>query len=683
MARHCFQPLLWWVCGLFLPGAAHAQEQTLPEVLVLGSRDVLGTAGAASEGEVSRQQLEARPVYRPGELLEATPGLIVTQHSGEGKANQYFLRGFNLDHGTDLAITVDGMPVNMRTHGHGQGYADINFMIPELARGLAYRKGPYAAEDSDFASAGTVYIGYVDRLEKDIGVASGGSFGYARGLAATSTPLADGTLLAAGEVVHNDGPWRVPDDFQKTNLVLRYGQGTVDDGFSVTGMAYGARWTATNQIAQRAVVTGVIGRFDSLDPTDGGSAQRYSLSARWSRHEDDAVTKINAYVIRNRLTLYNDFTYFLRDPVNGDQIKQTDARTIYGADAGHTIFGAFDGHEIETLVGVQARYDDIHVGLFDTAQRSVLATVRDDHVQESSIGLYAQSTVRWTDSFRSIAGLRGDLFHANVASDNPLNSGSVTAFIPSPKLSLVFGPFDKTEYYFNIGTGFHSNDARGATITVDPTDGVTHQDKVPLLVRSKGAEIGVRTQAISGLESSLSLFVLDFDSELLFTGDAGNTTASRPSRRIGIEFANLYRPLPWLAIDLDAAYTRARFTSVDPVGERIPGAVEGVLTAGVEIDHLGRWFGGLWLRYFGPRPLIEDNSVRSKATTMLSARAGYKLSDSVRLSVDGFNLLDAKASQIDYFYASRLRGEPAEGVNDIHFHPVEPASFRVTLSAVF
>jgi outer membrane receptor protein involved in Fe transport len=309
--------------------------------------------------------------------------------------------------------------------------------------------------------------------------------------------------------------------------------------------------------------------------------------------------------------------------------------------------------------------------------------VRDDHVQESSIGLYAQSTVRWTDSFRSIAGLRGDLFHANVASDNPLNSGSVTAFIPSPKLSLVFGPFDKTEYYFNIGTGFHSNDARGATITVDPTDGVTHQDKVPLLVRSKGAEIGVRTQAISGLESSLSLFVLDFDSELLFTGDAGNTTASRPSRRIGIEFANLYRPLPWLAIDLDAAYTRARFTSVDPVGERIPGAVEGVLTAGVEIDHLGRWFGGLWLRYFGPRPLIEDNSVRSKATTMLSARAGYKLSDSVRLSVDGFNLLDAKASQIDYFYASRLRGEPAEGVNDIHFHPVEPASFRVTLSAVF
>jgi outer membrane receptor protein involved in Fe transport len=338
---------------------------------------------------------------------------------------------------------------------------------------------------------------------------------------------------------------------------------------------------------------------------------------------------------------------------------------------------------METLVGVQTRYDDIHVGLFDTAQRAILSTVRDDHVQESSVGLYVQGTVRWTDGLRSIAGLRGDLFHADVASNNPLNSGSVTAFIPSPKLSLVFGPFAKTEYYVNIGTGFHSNDARGATIAVDPNDGVTHRDKVPLLVRSRGAEVGARTQAVAGLESSLSLFVLDFDSELLFVGDAGNTEASRPSRRIGVEFANLYRPLPWLSLDLDAAYTRARFTSADPVGDHIPGAVEGVLTAGIEIDHLGRWFGGVWLRYFGPRPLIEDNSVRSKVTTLLSARIGCRLTDSVRLHLDGFNLLDAKASQIDYFYASRLRGEPAAGVSDIHFHPVEPASFRVTLGAVF
>jgi outer membrane receptor protein involved in Fe transport len=338
---------------------------------------------------------------------------------------------------------------------------------------------------------------------------------------------------------------------------------------------------------------------------------------------------------------------------------------------------------MENLFGVQMRYDDIDVGLFNTVQRTILSTVRDDHVQESSIGAYVQNTLHWTDWFRSIAGLRGDLFHADDASDNPLNSGSVTQFMPSPKLSLVLGPFAATEYYFNIGTGFHSNDARGATITVDPNDGVTRLDKVPLLVRSKGAEIGLRTQAIGGLQSSLSLFVLDLDSELVFAGDAGTTVAGRPSRRIGIEFANIYRPLPWLAVDLDAAYARARFTDAGPVGNHIPGAVEGVVDTGVEIDNLDRWFGGVRLRYFGPRALIEDNSVRSKPTMLLSARVGYKLTDGLRLRVDAFNLLNTKASQIDYFYTSRLRGEPVEGVGDIHFHPVEPASFRVTLSAAF
>jgi outer membrane receptor protein involved in Fe transport len=683
MARHSFRPLLWCLSGLSLPGAAHAQVQTLPEVVVLGSRDLLGAAGAANEGDVSREQLEARPVYRPGELLETTPGLIVTQHSGEGKANQYFLRGFNLDHGTDLAITVDGMPVNLRTHGHGQGYSDINFLIPELASGLAYRKGPYFAEEGDFASAGAVHIGLIDSLPKSLAEIGGGSFGYARGFAATSTPVGQGTLLAAGELVHSDGPWRVPDDYQKINGVLRYTEGTSESGLAVTGMAYAGHWTATDQIARRAVDSGLIGRFDSLDPSDGGSAQRYSLSARWAQREDDRDTRIDAFIIRSELALYNDFTYFLRDPVNGDQIKQTDARTVYGVNASRAYFGSLAGHDMENLFGVQTRYDDIHVGLFNTARRTILSTVRDDHVQESSIGVYAQNTLHWTDWFRSLAGLRGDLFHGDDASDNPLNSGSVTQFIPSPKLSLVFGPFAKTEYYFNIGTGFHSNDVRGATITVDPNDGVTHLDKVPLLVRSKGAEMGLRTKAIGGLESSLALFVLDFDSELVFAGDAGTTVAGRPSRRIGVELANIYRPLPWLAVDLDAAYAHARFTDADSVGNHIPGAVEGVVDTGVEIDDIDRWFGGVRLRYFGPRALIEDNSVRSKPTMLLSARVGYKLTDSLRLRFDAFNLLNTKASQIDYFYTSRLRGEPAEGVGDIHFHPVEPTSFRMTLSAAF
>jgi hypothetical protein len=665
-----------------------ARAADLDEITVTDSV----AADAASEGRVSGEALQARPAYRPGELLEAVPGLIVTQHSGEGKANQYFLRGFDLDHGTDLAITIDDMPINMRTHGHAQGYADINFLLPELVETLRYRKGTYFADEGDFSSAGALHIDYVDSLPRDLAVVSGGSFAYARGLAAVSRPAGAGTVLLGAELVHNDGPWHVPDDYQKANGILRYAQGTPENGFAITGMAYGGHWTATNQIAERAVDSGLIARFGTLDPTDGGNTQRYSLSTRWSRSDEDQATKLTAYVIRSELALYNDFTYFLNDPVNGDQIKQADARTIFGGAASRTYFGTLWGEASETMIGTQARYDDIDVGLFNTAGRRILATVREDRVEESSVGVFAQNTLRWSETIRSTIGLRGDLFHGDDRSDNSMNSGATTAFIANPKFGLVLGPFADTEYYINAGTGFHSNDMRGTTITVDPSDGVTPQHRVPLLVRSKGAEIGLRSKVIPGLETSLSFFVLDFDSELIFEGDSGSTSAGRPSRRIGFEWSNVYRPLSWLSLDLDAAYTRARFTNTDSgtddvvaghPGSYIPGAIEGVVEAGFDIDHIGNWMGGMRLRYFGPRPLTEDNSVRSKATTLVSARIGYKITEIIDATLDIFNLLDAKASQIDYYYASRLPGEPLAGVNDVHFHPVEPLSFRVTLQAKF
>jgi hypothetical protein len=323
-------------CASLLSHAAVAQVQTLERIEVVGSPPppALGTAGAASEGEISREQIEARPVYRPGEIVETVPGLIVTQHSGEGKANQYFLRGFNLDHGTDLALFADGMPVNMRTHGHGQGYADLNFLIPELVSGIAYRKGPYFAEEGDFASAGAARIEYLDKLDRDVLAGTEGSFGFLRGLGATSRPLGDGSLLSAVELQHYDGPWERPDDLQKANGILRWTRGRRDDGFSLTAMAYGARWNSTDQIAARAVPSGDVGRFGTLDPTDGGNAERYSLSARWNQPQRDGQLFAAAYAIRSTLTLYNDFTYFLRDPVNGDQFKQTDARTVVGAEVG-------------------------------------------------------------------------------------------------------------------------------------------------------------------------------------------------------------------------------------------------------------------------------------------------------------------------------------------------------------
>ncbi|MFN5713816.1 MAG: TonB-dependent receptor, partial [Bradyrhizobium sp.] len=526
------------------------------------------------------------------------PGLIVTQHSGEGKANQYFLRGFNLDHGTDLAISVDGMPVNMLTHGHGQGYADINFLIPELIQSVDVRKGPYYADKGDFASAGAVDINYLDRLSKNIVELTAGSFGYQRAMAAGSTKVGDGTLLAAFEANKYNGPWDVPDDVRKLNGVLRYSQGTATDGFSLTAMAYSNGWNSTDQVAQRAIDQGLIGRYGSLDPTDGGTSSRFSLSGNWAQSSDYGQTKLNAYVIRSSLQLYNDFTYFLDDPVNGDQFSQTDRRTVYGFDASHAADIRIAGIDTQARVGVQTRYDDINVGLFKTAQREILSTVRNDQVQEGSVALWADTTARWTDWLRTTVGIREDYFAGHVLSDTPQNSGNAQAAMTSPKAGIVLGPWSKTEFYGNAGFGLHSNDIRGATITVDPNDKVTPLERVPLLVRSKGAEFGIRTRAVDGLTSSLAVFVLDFDSELLFVGDAGTTEPSRPSRRVGVEWTNQYKLLPWMSLDLDLAYTRARFTDFDPVGNFIPGAPSWVASGGVTFGRDTGWFGSLRARYF-------------------------------------------------------------------------------------
>lgn len=638
---------------------------------------------AAGVTTISGADVNAQPFSRPGEALEAVPGLIVTQHSGEGKANQYFLRGFNLDHGTDLAISVDGMPVNMPTHGHGQGYADINFMIPELIESVNVRKGPYFADVGDFGSAGAVAIDYLNRLPKNILETTNGSFGYHRGLAAGSTAVGAGTLLAAVEGVKYDGPWDVPDNVRKLNGVLRYSQGTPTDGFTLSAMAYSNAWNSTDQVAQRAIDQGIIGRFGTLDATDGGVSSRFSLSGNWAGSSEYGQSKINAYAINSSLRLYNNFTYFLDDPVHGDQFSQMDRRTVYGFNASHAFDMRLGGIETQTRVGLQARGDDIRVGLFKTIQRETLSTVREDSVREGNVGLWADTTARWTDWLRTTIGIREDYFAGRVLSDTPVNSGNAQASMTSPKAGIVLGPWYKTEFYGNAGYGLHSNDIRGATITVDPVDKVTLQDRVPLLVRSKGAEIGIRIKAVEGLTSSMAVFVLDFDSELLFVGDAGTTEASRPSRRVGVEWTNQYKVLPWMQLDLDVAYTRARFTDFDPAGSFIPGAPAWIASGGVTFGGEIGWFGALRGRYFGPRPLVEDGSVRSQASLMFNARAGYRFDNGLKLQLDVLNLFNAKTNQIEYYYLSRLPGEPIGGVADRHVHPAEPLAVRLTLAGSF
>ena len=679
---------------------------------------------AASQMTVSGAAVNAQPFTRPGEALEIVPGLIVTQHSGEGKANQYFLRGYNLDHGTDLAITLDDMPMNMRTHAHGQGYADLNIMIPELIGFIDIRKGPYYADVGDFGSVGALSIGLVDTVPKKVAQFTTGSFGYERFLGYGSTPLAGGNLLYATEAATYNGPWSSPDDMRKLNGLLRYSQGTSTNGFTVTGMAYDNKWNSTDQIPLRAIISGELGLYDAFDPTDGGNSSRYSLSARLAGTDAGGTWRANAYAVKSNLDLYNNFTYVLTDPANSDQFHQHDDRVLIGGSASRMIRGALGAMPTETTFGIQTRYDDIDLGLTDTVQRQFLSNVRSDHVDEGSVGIYGENVLHWTDWLRTVVGWRGDAYTASVNSIyDAANSGNAKMAIGSPKFSMVFGPFDKTEFYLSAGMGYHSNDVRGVTITEDPTDPSTKLNASPFLVRTRGGEVGVRTKIVPGLTSSVSVFVLDQASEILFSGDAGDTEPSRPSERIGVEWANDYRPVSWLAVNADLAVTHARFVGGfdsaqeaiyellagfpeaqigNAPGNYIPGAPNVVASASVELGEKTGWFGALNLRYLGPRPLTEDDAFVSPATTLLNGRVGYRWENGWRIQLDAFNLTNSNTDQISYAYGSLLKTDslfamcfPASGastapaavcqngVMDRVLHPVEPLAFRLTIAATF
>lgn len=649
------------------------------------AEDVLGIATAGSDGVVAKERIESLPLLRPAETLELVPGMIATQHAGDGKANQYFLRGFNLDHGTDFRTTVAGVPVNLPTHAHGQGYTDLNFLIPELVDQIRYRKGPYYADVGDFSSAGAAYLDYARKLDGTIGTLTYGSNKYGRGLLAGSPEVAGGNLLYALEWSHADGPWQVPENYQKLNGVLRYSQGSRNDGWSVTGMAYHGKWTSTDQVAKRAVDSGQIKRYGTLDPTTGGETHRYSLSADWARRGEDSQSRANVWALDYKLDLYSNFTYCAADFAatgtcgNGDQFRQSDRRRSGGFDARHTMFDRWGGFEVENTVGTDSRIDRIRpVGLYATTARQVTSTVREDDVDQRSFSLWAQNLTHWLPWFRTQAGLRADYYQFRVNSNVPQNSGTTSDNMLSPKFTAIFGPWRDSEVYANWGRGFHSNDARGTTIRVDPTNTATAVDPVKPLVRSTGYELGLRSKPLEGWQTTVALWRLDLDSELLFIGDAGITEPSRPSKRYGVEWNNLWAANSWLAFDADLSWSHARFSRSDPAGDYIPGAVTTTANLGATIDGIGPWFGALRLRYFGPRPLVEDNTIKSSSTTLANMRVGYRFDKQTTLALDVFNLFDRKANDIEYWYESQLRNEAAP-VNDRHFHPVESRTFRLTV----
>jgi hypothetical protein len=663
----------------------------LPEIVVEERSDsMIGIADTSTQGTIGALELEERPISRPGEVLEAMPGVIVTQHSGDGKANQYFLRGFNLDHGTDIAGFFNGIPINLPSNAHGEGYLDLNFVIPELIQKMDYGKGPYFANVGNFGSAGWENIQTFQTLPQGIAKVEYGSWNYERVLLADSAKVGQGNLLGAFEFAHTDGPWDVPENYLKYNGILTYSQGDASHGFSVTAMGYHGTWNATNQIPVQAVTEGISDRFGNLSPTDGGLTDRYTLSAEYHHADEHSVTKILGYAYYYNMELWNNFTFFLYDPVHGDQFEQKDTRWVQGVRASKTWFGNLCGMAMENTVGFDIRNDVIHDTLNHTQDRMVLWTVRDDDIVETDLAPYVENKIQWLPWFRTVEGLRLDFINFNnknlftYATNGPNSADSSDLFriAPEPKLSLIFGPWAKTEFYLNGGLGFHTDDARGVTTVQDPSTGRPVNAALPI-AQTEGAEIGVRTLAIPNLQSTLTFWVLRLESELIFDGDTGTTEPSHyPDIRKGVEWANFYTPTKWLTIDADFAYSTAHFIGNPVGGDKVPEAARGVISCGIWVHDVYGWSTGLRWRYFGPRYLTQDGSQLSPGTSLLYYNLSYKIGKNWLIEGDIFNLLNTKADDITYYYAYRLT--PAGPIeNGDTFHSAEPRTFRIALTYRF
>lgn len=654
--------------------AASAAE--VEEITVYGQvGEWLSDNRSASEGSIDAKEIRQRPLLRVGEMLEAIPGFITTQHSGTGKSNQYFLRGFNLDHGTDFSASLEGVPLNQPSHGHGQGYLDLNFIIPELIERLDFKKGPYYASVGDFSSAGTAQMHLVDSLPTGFLKIGFGEDDFGRILLADSIPTGDGHLIFGVEAQTYDGEWSSPENARKYNGILRLTQGNLEQGYSITGSFYDGRWNSTDQIPSRGLQRGTLGLRDTIDPSDGGESGRYGLSANWWQGGTDTYTEVLAYASYYHLNLFSNFTYFLNDPVNGDQFEQEDQRFTTGAHLNHTWWNDWLGEATEQTFGLQLRNDYIpEIGLYDTLKRRRLRTVRSDRIIQTSAALYYENTVDWSETFQTTQGLRADFYHFQVNARNAVNSGTATDAILSPKLGAAWQAAEHTEIYGKVGFGFHSNDARGTTLRRDPQTGMRARPVDPL-VSTQGAELGVRNQSIDGLQTALAIWWLQADSELLFVGDAGTTEATGPTRRYGVEWTSDWAVTDWLSLDLDLALSNAAFTGVGPRKNEIPGSLSTVLGAGLQVDLEAGYFGSLRARHFGKRPLTENGGIRSDPSTLFHLQLGHKRG-SVGVYFDVLNLLDSKDHDIDYAYTSRLPGEPAAGVEDVHFHPFEGRTIR-------
>ena len=649
---------------------APRQEELLAPVVVTAPPPV----SASSEVFIPGKDFELRPQGRPADVLRLVPGLVISQHQGGGKAEQYFLRGFDADHGTDVALFIDGLPVNLRSHAHGQGYADLHFLIPEIVQRLDGYKGPYFVEFGDFATAGAFNFIMRDTVDENYAEAAGGSFGTQRYLTLLSPTRDALKSLVAIEYYRSDGPFTHPNGYERFNLFAK-GKATIaeDMDLSVWASFYQADWHGSGEIPARAVRSGLIGRFDAIDPNEGGSTQRTNLNLDWRwRPTENQTVSMHAYATYYALTLFNDFTFFLNDEQNGDMINQRDTRFMAGFDALYEHRSKPFDVNVTSSAGFQYRIDTPRVVLATAVQRHQLARTQDVSIVEQSYSPFVKFDIVPLPWLRFVTGARGDIFsydvHSRVnTSEDDLN-GRTTKARPNVKANLVLGPWAQTEFFANFGTGFHSNDARAVIADRAET----------ALPTARGYEFGVRSKIIPRAEFSLTYWVIDLASELVFVGDEGTTEASGSSHREGVEFATRVKILDWLSFSGDVTVSRAKFDSggAVPLAPRMTARAD--LTARLPFG-LASSFG---MRYLGDRYAYEDRHQTARGYMLFdfTARYRYKWLEAF-LNIE--NLTNAEYREAQFFFTSRLPGEPAAGVPDIHYTPGNPRSFLGGLAVRF
>jgi outer membrane receptor protein involved in Fe transport len=640
----------------------------MPQIVVYGRGERrIGQAIAASEGGVAGADIEVRPLLRPAELLEATPGLIATQHSGGGKANQYFLRGFNLDHGTDYAVYIDDMPMNFRTHGHGQGYLDVNGLIPETVQRVDYRKGPYRADTGDFSFVGASFITTHDTMEP-FAQAEVGMYDYRRFVAGGSAKVGGGDLLAVGQAKFYNGPWELPEDFDGYSALLKYSVPLGAGKFQASLNLFDASWAPTEQIPERAIGTLVEDAYGALDHTLRGSTERQVLTLGY--RDDD--WRLTAWAQHYDWSLLSNFTFFLDDPVNGDQLRQYEERWTLG---GRIEWNFELNDRVSLRFGSELRHDSIDpVGLDETIGGEIEFTAGAFRADESSIGVYSEAIVRPTDKLMVIAGLRGDWYRFDVRALAGANSwgGLEQDHILSPKLGLNYEVAEGIALYANWGEGFHSNDARGVTSPTDPAPG---------LIEGTMKEVGARVER-GGLILTGVYWWSEIESELIYVGDSGAVEPSDPATRHGYELTAFFKPNEWLAVDAVWTGSNARYLGLPEGEDFVPGSLKSAGEFGVSAI-FPDWNAAGRVRYLGPHPLIEDNSVAGEETLLVNFRATWTGFKGWELYGELLNAFDSDAHDIDYFYATRLPGEPAGGVEGRNSRVVEPRQVRLGIKKTF